>query len=156
MESNTKWSPILYQKQSCPDNYTDAAFYQQYIRSSISPCPFTYIELCIGSLNIAQAFNILASFLFFYNMLLSNSINDGMKAIFILLCGGLYLLFYLKSNFVKLGLKNIMDGMQIMAFLYFFTPLLHKLSMYISTDTTILIICSILLISTNYVLFSIL
>ena len=145
----------MYSTQGFPDNYTHTNFFKKYTPHYYQ-CPYTYIELSMGCLNIAQAFNILVSYLIFYSLLLSNAFSSNHKIIFVCTSILLYYIIYFKSNHTHLNIANLIDALMIVFFLYFFTPLMHKLAITIATDTTILIICSNIISSAHHVLLPVL
>lgn len=129
------WKKNLYENQEYPDNYTDPTFLKD-LKKNISLKQFTFMEAFIGSAHLNQEISIITVFLIvFYFIYMEQITSESLLLKSILATGIGYIIYWnndLKWSIVKSDLQTV--GV-VLFFGYLFSPVLHKLTESISTDS---------------------
>lgn len=136
MKSKQKpWKKNLYENQGYPDNYTDPSFLKG-LRKNKSIKNFTFLEAFLGAARINQEISVITVFLIVFYFIFMEQISSEillLKSISITIIG--YLIYW-KNNLKWAILKSDIQTVGVFLFFgYLFSPVLHKLTESISTDS---------------------
>lgn len=130
-----RWEKKLYGNQGYPDNYTDPSFLKD-LKKNISIKQFTLKEAFLGSAQLNQEISIVTVFLIVFYLIYMEEITSEALLLKSIFATGLGYVIYWNNNLKWSTLKSDLQTVVVVLFFgYLFSPVLHKLTESISTDS---------------------